>query len=187
MTPNFTELAERGRLLFCNQREADDAERSAAVSAAPTVPPAPPQQPPAQVVATRPAPTAPAATLESFRIFDRRDSHPIGSVKVIGNRFVAHDVTGQVVAECHTAHEAMRAVEQSETDAMWATVISEAGHGRHARRPAAPEDNHGWPAAIARAQAEQSNSASSASGQQAEIDEMWTEVITKANAGRGLR
>jgi hypothetical protein len=132
------------------------------------------------------APAHAARQSQDFNVF--RDGRTIGEVKVIGNRFVAHDVTGQVVAECRDVATALRAVEQSATDAMWAIVISEAGHGRHARPPAAPEDNHGWPAAIARAQAAQPQQTNSASGTSpSATDDSWADVIAKAKAERGLR
>ena len=187
MEPNFTELAERGRRLFCDLREADDAahnRRSAAVSVAPTVPPAPPQRPPAQAAGARPAPTAPAATLASFNVFDHRDGRPIGEVKAVGARFVAHDIDGRAVAECHTVLEAMRAVEQAATDAMWTDVIAEQNSAaRHATRQTSPTDsNHGWNAIIASVGLEQS-----ASGASDVVGNGWDSVLADMKAKHGLR
>lgn len=161
ITPNYKELALEGKFLLLDVKQAAAAEHNRRS---------------AHVVAALSAPTAPAAQLASFNVFDHRDGHIIGAVKAIGDRFVAHDIDGRAVAECRTAHEAIRAIEQAATDASWASVIAEAGHGRNDRpQTSQTDDNNGWPAAIARAQAEQPQFA--ASGATSEADRNWTEII----------
>jgi hypothetical protein len=170
-TPNFKELALEGKFLLLDVKQAESAEHNRRSG---------------HIAATRPAPTAPAATLASFNVFDHRDGHVIGQVKSNGGRYVAHDAADQTLGSFRTAHEAMRAVEQSATDAVWASVIAEQNLGAgHAPRPTPQMDpNHGWSSIISQVEREQtqSNLAVSASGQQSE-NHGWGDVLKRVAKG----
>jgi hypothetical protein len=110
----------------------------------------------------RGAPDRAGEVSSDFRVFDRNDGHHIGTVKTVGGRFVARDVSDRVLGDYQNAISAIRALEQAETDASWRAAFAkiESEQTRNTKAtPAGQQDaNFGWGAVIAAERRQRSTS-----------------------------
>jgi hypothetical protein len=173
MTPNYKELALEGKFLLLDVKQAEAAEHNRRS---------------AHVVAARPSPTAPAATLASFNVFDR-DGHVIGQVKSNGGRYVAHDAADQTLGSFRDARAALAAVEQGAIDASWREAIKSVDAEQSTRSNygagATSADDHGWGEIIAKIEREQPAQRSAGRRQEDDANFGWTETIRAMNAKVG--
>jgi hypothetical protein len=169
---NEEERMLRGREMLWAARQLDEAEYAARATLAAR-----------SEAAMRNTPVQAIQQNHNFSVFDRRDGNVIGHVKSGGGRFTAHDATGLMVAECRSAHEALRAVEQGATDSSWTEIIAAQSPGANHARPHSPADfNFGWGSIMSQVEAEQPNVAAATSSD----DHGWTEIMARMNSQNGV-
>jgi hypothetical protein len=163
MQPDFKALAERGRLMFCDLREADDAAHNRRIATAGLPHPSPLQ---ARLAAAMRVPPSQGMLQD--------EAH----CEALGHAFRSARGTPTRVA---------RQSQAGNTAADWGEIIAALNPGAARSRSAtSPTDpNLGWSSIISQVEREQTQSNSVSSGASSKADRDWTEIIRGMNAKVG--